>query len=360
MAGRVSDALADASADSLPEYTAPTRLSPIVMIDRKVMDVDQGLLTALLQTLTSVYAAHYLQAISISMNIGDVNVLGLLDKFSTDRSLLRAAGSSKWGTESLDLDSTELPIEANWNLEGFIFNREQSDNDLGSSGKSNDKTIKTIEDESNLLVGKLIEVKLQSNDGKKEISIPVSINLVPKSIASDDLVSIVSHNSIDKSMAGRWHQWRAEEIEFLPDLLLNLDLIEADRKALDADRDGTLGVARSKRTKNILATIISGQMSPNAVSTMVIVSKETAFEMEKALGGKLKSSRVRDNYFRSNTAMMLVVVDMASERFTLYQRSIDDFGRYTLEDIKKNGNNSNGTDIEAVLKAYNLGNAPTL
>jgi len=82
--------------------------------------------------------------------------------------------------------------------------------------------------------------------------------------------------------------------------------------------------------------------------------------MEAALGGRLKSSRVRDNYFRSNTAMMLVVVDMSSERFTLYQRSIDDVGSYTLEDIKKNGSKANGVDIESVLKAYNLGNAPTL
>jgi len=58
--------------------------------------------------------------------------------------------------------------------------------------------------------------------------------------------------------------------------------------------------------------------------------------------------------------MMLVVVDVRMERFTIYQRGISEFAEYTFEDIKRNNKNTNATDIMAILKSYNLGSPSPL
>ena len=127
-----------------------------------------------------------------------------------------------------------------------------------------------------------------------------------------------------------------------------------------ADRTGTLLSIRSKRTKGIWAALVSGQASPNAVSTMSIVSKQTAEQMEMALKGKFRSARTRDEYFKSNTSMMLIVVDTVMERFTIYQRGIADAGTYTLDDIKNSTKRTGVQDIESIMKAYKLGESPSL
>ncbi len=356
IASRLSEALRSVTADSLPEYTAPTRLSPIVLIDKKVLDVDTGLLKALLQSLLSVYSAHYLQAVNMELNVGDVNVTRLLDKFSTDRDILRAAGSSSW--LSMEAWSDLIPNALPSFLKGGDDNADkQFGAGVGSAGTHKD-SIKVIYDESNLIVGKVLEVKVIS--GENSVTIPVTVSIVPKVIGPEDLVDITAHASADKTWKGRWHAWRSGEIRFVKDYLLCLDLIESDRKALMADKTGTLLSVRSKRTKGILAALVSGQASPNAVSTMVVVSKQTAEQMELALKGKFKNTHTRDEYFKNNTSMMLVVVDTQMERFTIYQRGMADAGIYTLDGIKTNGTRTSGPDIESIMKAYKLGEAPTL
>lgn len=356
IASRLTEALRSATADSLPEYTAPTRLSPVVLIDKKVLDVDAALIKALLQTLLSVYSAHYLQAVNMELNVGDVNVTKILDKFSTDRDILRAAASSNYlSMESLSDHLGNLPnfLKGNTDVpEPRTFGAGE-----GSAGSHKDN-IATINDESNIAVGKVIEVKVFS--GEHSITIPVTVSIVPKSIDSQDLVDITAYGSTDKSWSGRWHSWRSGEIRFVKDYLLCLDLIEADRRSLMADKTGTLLTIRSKRTKNILAALVSGRASPNAISTIVIVSKSTAEQMEMALKGKFKNPHTREEYFKTNTAMMLVVVDTTMERFTIYQRGIADVGMYTLDDIKVNSKRGNTPDIESIMKAYKLGEAPTL
>jgi hypothetical protein len=356
VASRLAEALRSVTADSLPEYTAPTRLSPIVLIDKRVLDVDAGLIKALLQTLLSVYSAHYLQAINMELNVGDVNVTKILDKFSTDRDVLRAAGSSNYlSMEALSDWVGGLPDFLKGNTDEPAIRTFGSGEGQAGTNKEN---IANIMEDSNLAVGKVLEVKVFS--GEHTISIPVTVTVMPKVINSDDIVDITAHASADKTWSGRWHAWRSGEIRFVKDYLLCLDLIEGDRKALMADKTGTLLTIRSKRTKGILAALVSGRASPNAVSTMVVVSKQTAEQMEFALKGKLKNHHTRDEYFKSTTAMMLVVVDTTMERFSIYQRGIADVGMYTLDDIKMSTKKGGVPDIESIMKAYKLGEAPTL
>lgn len=391
MATFAAKSVSSLSSQSLPEYTSPTRLAPVVLVDKKLRDMNEDMTKALLQTLLSIYTAHYLRA--IHLDIAGAHAIQILDKFATDRDIMRSLGYSRYedkpflGMEAYERPKHSLPrdwtsVKREFGTENLITINEDDvdrpdfsaealslDDGPGSDGLQGaglaKDTIATITEDSNLAVGKLIEVRMNTRDSEGKttgtIGIPIQATLVPSMISPNDIITITQYNDIDKSMKGRWHAMRSGQIRFARDYLLNLDLIEQDRAALIADKTGTLLKARNKRLKNIIAALASGRASPNSVSSMMVVSKDTAAQMEMAMNGKkLRSARVRQEYFKGNVLMMLVVVDPVMERFTIYQRGIADAGDYTFADIKQNNKKAGGVDIEAVLKAYKLGDAVSL
>ena len=363
----IAGVIHDVRSNNLAEYTRPTRVVSMCLIDTRLLTLDSKILKALLQTELSIYAGFYLSAMNLSMQIGNVSVMRLLDKFSTDSSVLSAAGNSAWwsqmedyeeGLAFIDSKSMNLPTQ----MESFISKLDPDEDIEQFRGSSkpydNDKTLARITDESNLAVGKILDVRLVSGD--QSVTIPVHIFLSPKSMESGSIVDSAKYEGIDKTMKGRFHQWRSGEIKFFKDYLLAGDIIEANRKALMGDKTGILSSIQSQRSKGILASLIRGYAAPNAVSAILNVSKETARGIESAIRGKLADFPARQRYFSGNSLMTLVVIDTVMERFTIYQRGIEDYSHYTFDDIKQNGTKSNGTDIDAVLKAYNLGHAAPL
>lgn len=67
--------LVTSGATSLPEVTQATRLTPIVLIDKSLTLADDDALTNILQTMLSIYTAHYLQAVSLTNTIKGVSTL---------------------------------------------------------------------------------------------------------------------------------------------------------------------------------------------------------------------------------------------------------------------------------------------
>jgi hypothetical protein len=139
-----------------------------------------------------------------------------------------------------------------------------------------------------------------------------------------------------------------------------LDLIERDKKALLNDDSGLYIEARRNKTKGFFATLLTGDVSLNSASAMAVITKRTAEELELAIKGKLVRAGDRDAYFKATNSMMLVVVDTMAERLSIYQRGISEYGMYTFTDIKDHSKKSGAVDIGSILKAYKLGEAPSL
>lgn len=340
-----SNVLSSSNAKSLSEYTAPTRQTATALIDRGVLDVDSNMVKALLQTLLSIYSAHYLQAVGLSATVGDVRVLKLLDQFSSADPARSFVNKLRTGNESYDSDS--LPT----------FGLEFDDNPVANADDRDKNTIIVSED-SNLAVGKLLNVRVTV--GEQSTTMPVTVNILPQIISGSDVVSIVADTNADRTMSGRWHQWRSGQIRFFADYILALDMIESDRKAILADSTGHLLRARDKQYRSRINRVLSGKANVNEISAMIIVSQSTAKSLELAIRGKLSSGRTRRKFFEQTSSMMLVVVDTVMERFSIYQRGIDEVGMYTLDDIKNNNKRAGNTDVESMLQAFKLGNAPQL
>lgn len=237
--------------------------------------------------------------------------------------------------------------------------REEAQNKLTGlkSSYDNSNSIHTITDASNLTVGKMIDVKLVSQG--VTVTVPVRAVLSPKFISPEDFVEMSGESYQDTSNTGRWRLWRSGAIG-LGDYIFCFDLIEAHKKRMLADKTGTIMSSTNKKLKLLATAIANGTAAPNAVSTGIIIAKQTATALENKMGGNLNNKHIRDEYFSGNNTCMLIVVDTRREVFTLYQKGIADYKIYGFSTISKNKSKANGVDINSVLDAYKLGNAATL
>lgn len=322
--------------ESLSEYTSVTRLNPSVLIERSLLTIDQSMLAAVMQTLNSIYTAHYMQALALSMDIGGINAVEILQPFSTDpmsnpRLKLSIGGESyaeSWGSDSLRLPD---------------FSGE-------SAGKIELDT--AITKPSNLAVGKLIHVPVSGPAGTT--TIPVNVTMSPREADIDFIVDLMTNLSKDRDLQARWHQVWAGEIRFFQDFIFNLDVLEAERKLAIRDEDGFYRESEMRRAAGLISTALTRKKQLNVASNLLCISTSGASRLDLAIRGKLSDYRARKHLFRETGSIIICVIDPMRERVKIYTRGVNEAAFYTFDDIQQNSSNPNGIDINAVMKAYNM------
>lgn len=368
-AAALPDLFRSMTSDSLVEYTASTRVEPIVLVDTTVHH--QPYMTDILQTLTNVFSGYYLQAIALSNTIGNISVLKRLDKFSPDRSIGNAlvnATANSAGLASLESYQFKLPnfkrdseqayhvgMESTARATASVVARKPigAPSAVNTVAKGAVAELKNID---NLAVGKNLEVTISANG--QSIVIPVTVRMVPVAITPSVLVSTYAISGFKNKWIERWHRFRAGELSLIGDLILCNDIIDAHRKNMITDKSGVYAQTVAKRRKNKLAALISGQPSVATASNIAIISNQTAMELERELGGHLKTPAVRDKLFGENSLMLMVVVDPEWERITIWHRGIKLPTELSVRDIKS-ANKNTGPDIAEILKAYQMATAPS-
>ena len=89
---KVTDIWRAAKADSLIDYTQVARVEPIVLIDTECLYSES--LPDLQQSLLSIFAGYYLQAVAISTSVGKIEVMRHLDKLNPSRNASNSAADS--------------------------------------------------------------------------------------------------------------------------------------------------------------------------------------------------------------------------------------------------------------------------
>jgi hypothetical protein len=361
MAGKMADTLRSAKSDSLIEYTKPARVEPIVLMDQKVVGLPYT--SDIMHSLTSLFSGYYLQAVALSVNVGRVDVIKLLDKLNPKRSPLDSALSNTNNISKIvgSLESAQnydfkLPIPGqSFSLESFGFEAKGS-GDAPGLAKDADKTDKLLSEMTNLSVGKMLEVEVES-DGSRAV-FPISVRLIVTGIGPKELVHTLGQGSKNTSVKERYHLWRSGQLEFMRDLVMCQDLIDSHKKTLLTDSSGIYEEIRKRRRGNKLSAIFSGEPSVATASNIVVMSQNTAKELEREVGGRLKDFRTRDKIFKETYTMILVVVDPDWEHVTFYHRSIDLPTELSVKELKAS-NKNNGPDVAEILKAYQVGSSPS-
>lgn len=356
VAAQLPDLLRSVNSDSLVEYNKTTRVEPIVLMDQRAAFLPGT--PDLLQSLTSIFSGYYLQAVAISVNVGKVDVTKLLDKLNPNRSPMENAGSVAGVLLSQESYQHGLPFPGQRiGLEAFFKpNEEFERNEPTEQGFGRD-TVTKLQDLSNLSVGKMLEVHIESEGHRA--TIPVSVRLMVTGIDSDALVHTLSVDSKDTSVKERWHAWRSGQLKFIRDLVFCQDLIDEHRQALMKDRTGIYAATLKRRNKNRLSAVLSGNPSVATASNIVVMTNQTATQLERAVGGRLKDFRTREKIFKVTYCMLMVVYDSEWEMVTIYHRSIDTPTKLSVKDLKSAARGT-GPDVSEILKAYQLGQSPSI
>lgn len=372
LVSKLPDLLRSARSDSLVEFTKPTRVEPIVLMDDRVVNL--SFTPDIMQSLTSIFSGYYLQAVALSVNVGRVDVIDLLDRVNPNRSLDDNAVKGVLnvgrfaGLESASAYTHSLPVPGETNgLEHFGMENVLEDvrdayrGDESERGddlvKSTKDSIKAAQEVSNLSVGKLLEVEVES-DGAKAV-FPVSVRLITTAAPPKGVVHTLSLGQRNTGVKERFHAWRSGQLEFVRDLVLCQDLIDAHKQGLMKDTAGMYATSIKRRRSNKLSALLSGNPSVATSSNIVVIADQTRKELEREIGGRIKDFRTREKMFKATYAMLLVVVDPEWESVTIYHRSIETPTELSAGDLKQSSRGS-GPDVSEILKAYTLGNSPSL
>ncbi len=378
-----------AKADSLVSFTKPARVEPITLIDQRAVTLPY--LHDALQALNSMFIGYYLQAVSLLVNVGNINVVKLLDSLNPDRDAKGAVNSLivdkvnektpsflsleayryslPVPAEHASLENAKLVVEDDLDSPSAakILNRTAAMKNLEKNANDTVKNVKAgggsvnldvVKEAANLSVGKLVEVTVSAGKDQKA-TFPISVRLITTILSSPILTHILGDGSRDISMRERWHGWRSGQLEFIRDLILCQDLIDERRKALMKDDTGTYAEILRRRAGNSFAGVLSGNPSIGTASNLVVMTAQTARELETSIGGRLSDKHTRDKVFKNTYIMILMVIDPEWEQVTIYHRGIALPTKLSVKELKV-ANKGTGPDVAEILKAYQLGMNPTI
>lgn len=377
LASKLTDTMRAAKAGSLIEYTQPTRVEPIVLMDESLVRLPYA--NDIMQSLTSLFSGYYLQAVALSVNVGSVDVVRLLDRLNPKRGVADNVvnGVSNGVATMVSMESAEayrfaLPVPGgrdnlhrlNVSLESVYDTAATLANGIEEGERTGQQnatmardTVAMLGELTNLSVGKMLEVNIESNGTRA--TFPINVRLICSGIGTKELVHILSVGSKNISVKERFHAWRAGQLEFVRDLLLCQDLIDAHKKTLAKDPTGLYDEMRKRRKGNSISAIFSGQPSVATASNIIVMSAEAVKNLERQIGGRLKDFRTREKVFRETYCMILCVVDPEWEHVTFYHRSISLPSEMSVKELSVS-NKGKGPDVAEILKAYQLGNSPSI
>lgn len=373
---RLRDVWRTGRADSLVEFTRPTRVEPIVLIDADAIHLDA--LPDVQQSLLSLFSGYYLQAVALMTQINNVEVLRHLDRLNPNRDVVEnMLNSPGWTMARSALESSRDAVgEPNAHrtlLAGNYQNRLPHargrlalEEDVAPAAGAPNRdlgvgrdAIATAKELTNLSVGKLLSVEV--SDGKNRATIPVAVRLLASSIPTRTLVHILTNGGDTPTSAKeRWHGWRSGRLSFVGDILFANDLIQAHRERLKGDPDGTFAQMSTTANKNAISAILSGDPSVATASNMVVMTERNAADLENAMGGRLSDFRAREKMLRHTSIMILAVIDPQLDRVTFYHRSIPQSTDIGVRDLRVSNKGGDGNQIKDLLMAFQSGGAPRL
>lgn len=392
----------------LVSVTQSARVEPILLMDQRAVQVP--FIQDVVHSLYNLFTGYWLLSVSLDTTINGVSVGRRLDKFATDRDLSDATSTYiDASMESMDigLPFAKSILQANFeshqdNLQaefdafaasmeaagGHLMNapaerpktplneindpnatveydheRDQRRRDETNAKNSRNpvqgsrvtdpgKMVQTI---TNMAVGNIVEVVI-SEDGK-EARVPVMIRLRVAGMNPKALVQTLAVGGVDMSTRGRWRAWRAGELRFWSDFVMAMDRVDAHRAASINDETGYYKTVYGRARRNGMAEILTQGPSLGTASSIIVMTQQSADELEREIGGQLTSFKVRQGIFGHTYSMLMAVVDPDWETVTIYTRGIEMATKLSKNDMKMAGK-SDSKELMDILKSYQLGKAP--
>jgi hypothetical protein len=365
---QIPEMMRAAKGGSLIEYTRPTRVEPMTLVDLRAAQLPY--IDEILSAGLNIFSAYYLQAVSLTVEVGNVNVLKLLDKFNPKRDLGRAAGDgASYLAKRLSAESFKhgLPFPGH-DDGGITQSLEARQDDLEAIRKTDaDKqenvsvgsgSIRDLNENGNLSVGKLLEITVKSEG--QSATFPVQVRLMVSTLRPDLMAHTLSLGAKKTGVKERYHQWRSGQLKFWRDLVMAQDLIDEHRKNLVNDSGGFYKSQSKRGSSNKLAGLLSMNPSIGTASALIVMTTDTAKDLERAVRGRLKDFKTLEEIFKNTLSMMIFVIDPDYEQVTMYHQSIEEPTEVSIRQLQRSNNRGGGPDIMEILNAFRQAKSPTL
>lgn len=334
--------LREVDSGSLIAFTKPTRVEPLTLVSDQAARLPYT--EEVLESALNQFCGYYLQAIPLSVNVGAVNVLGMLDRLNPNRDPLTAAnlGISRVAGRSMEsfrFSNTEVVYQS-------------SMEDASVTATTSDR----LNESNRLSLGKLIEVNVESEGSKGKFQIRVQ--LIAKVVESDVITHTLTLSSGKEPFGIRWIKVKAGQLRGFSDLLFARDLIAAHKKNLIKDDSGFYESQYKRKNKNRLASLLSGKMSLSNMSSIYVITSDEARVIEDKMRGRLDRFSDREKLFKDSQAMLLYVIDPNDEIVTVYHQSIEDGVDITIREMTRHNKSGKGPDINEILSSLRRGEAP--
>lgn len=346
LVGGLAGAMREAKTGSLIEYTQATRLEPICLVSSDASQHPN--IEEVLNSGLNIFCGYYLQAVALSVDVGNVNVLRVLDRLNPNRDPLASAGYLREGSWGGGLSTESLTLKLD-NSEPVYATKNQLSTESAMASKD-------ISTNAALSLGKLIEIHIKS--GNAEAKFPVQVRLMVQTIRSDVLAHTLTLDSKKESFSMRIHRAKTGQIRMLKDVLFASDMIKAHRSNLIKDTTGYYQSQYARKRKNQLAAVVSGNFSVAQASSIFVITHDDLERFEQTLRGKLDNFRVREKFFNDTFCMLLFIIDTDHNVVTIYHKSIEQPSEVTIRELTRHNQSGKGPDINEILHALSKGNAP--
>lgn len=362
----VSKNMQSAKANSYIEFAKMTLAEAPTVIDATIAQIPQT--TAILQSCINQFAVWYIQAATIHMNLGNVNITKALDPLNPRRD----PGSSFFsnlsiGTKAaglLDFDGGLNPYAGlSRGLENFGAEMGGVDVRLNTGRNNQSGTVSDfnsiVKDAVNLSVGKVI--KLDVREGDKTAAVPITIRLRTGIMEPQPLQALISADSRGKE--GFFTQLKglsAGQKSFWRDLMFQKTLVDEHRDALLRDTTGMYKERIVTTRKNRLSGVLSLNPSIANFSSIYVIAQDTLDSLAAYKRIDFSRPKVRKQIFETLGAILIVVVNTRWETVTFWRHSIDEPVESTYSQITKEFTNPKEVNMSEMFRTMGLFANPSL
>lgn len=212
----------------------------------------------------------------------------------------------------------------------------------------NGKTYSDLNEYTPLAVGRTVEASV-TIDGTT-LNFPLTFRQVPVPVSSNDLLTIFEAARPEDGMYARFMMWRAGELT-TPEFLMGTDQIKKEFNIRRDDLSGYYKESQERNVENKKAAMRTGVMSMNTMANTIIMSADTARNIELELGVSFDSrgiSKIR----KAVLANTIVVVNDATGVFTFYYSGSSMPETYTRREITTTSKKDTSMDLGSLMKLF--------
>lgn len=312
---------------SVAESAARSLISPMVVFEESLMyqEYMQDLITIV--NLRDI--RDTLTHLSLEGTVGGVKISKLVNSINPNRS----AGF-------MSLQGCEAVITA----KGSIFEKAREFEKEKITIDSND--VSNLTEYAPLALGRV--VKATSLIDKTEVNFFLTFRQIPIAASTKDLKLVFTAAEKGTGWLARFKEYRAGGIT-RPELLKGTDTIKREFNIRNNDMSGYYTEAMRREKANIKETLSTGVISVNTMANTIILTKETADEIELDIGMRFNSPNIKSirKYVNANT---IVIVNDARGIFEFHTVGNPFPVKYTLSQIKSKSKKEDTGSLESLIK----------